>query len=146
MSKIAIVQRDINEKNLILFYVSIEEFMTDYWKGFCELMDLKIEVISEHITYTIESEYPFYYCSLKTFWLNIFKRIWKKKHAMIMERKKFRNLITRQIYGKLICSSLCPKISSINEKDEGLLPAPSVVAALGIIVFVVWARRPFVGN
>ncbi|MEC7687250.1 MAG: hypothetical protein VX817_02630, partial [Candidatus Thermoplasmatota archaeon] len=38
------------------------------------------------------------------------------------------------------------EIGSINEKDEGLLPAPSVVAALGIIVFVVWARRPFVRN
>ena len=135
MSKIAIVQhkKDINEKNLILFYVSIDEFMTDYWKGFCELMDLKIEVISEHITYTIESEYPFYYCSLKTFWLNIFKRIWKKKHAMIMERKKFRNLITRQIYGKLICSSLAPsplasRLASAPPAPASAPPAPSALS------------------
>ena len=37
---------------------------------------------------------------LKTFWLNIFKRYWRKKHAQIMKRKSPKALFKRSIHGK----------------------------------------------
>jgi len=41
------------------------------------------------------------FCILKTFWLKIFQRKWKKYyHDMIERRKNIRNLQMRSIYGK----------------------------------------------
>tara|TARA_Y100000817_G_C16826250_1_gene531364 strand:- start:900 stop:1238 length:339 start_codon:yes stop_codon:yes gene_type:complete len=87
-------------KFIIMFYVTIEEFRTHYWKDWCETHNWTIEIAEEDIVYINESEYPIYLCSLKTFWLDIFKRIWRKKHSQIVERKKLSSLIYRSIRGK----------------------------------------------
>ena len=100
MYKLALINKQIDEKFMIIFYVTIAEFMDNYWKSFSQEMNLRIEVVSENIICL--TEYPIYYCSLKTFWLNVFKRIWRKKHALIIKRKNIRNLMNRQISGKLV--------------------------------------------
>ena len=104
MYKLALVnkQTNIDEKFLIIFYVTTAEFMDNYWKAFSQTMNLRLEVVSEDITYLPFCEWPIYLCSLKTFWLNVFKRKWRKKHALIMKRKNFKELMKRQISGKLI--------------------------------------------
>ena len=104
MYKLALVnkQKNIDEKILIIFYVTTAEFMDNYWKAFALAMDLRLEVVSEDITYLPTCEYPIYFCNLKTFWLNVFKRRWRKKHALIMKRKNFKELMKRQISGRLI--------------------------------------------
>ncbi len=102
MYKLALINRKtmIEDKFLIIYYVTIAEFMDNYWNDLSNAMDLKMEVISEDITYLSTCEYPVYLCNLKTFWLNVFKRNWRKKHALIVKRKKIKNLINRQLVGK----------------------------------------------
>ena len=53
MYKLALVnkQKNIDEKILIIFYVTTAEFMDNYWKAFALAMDLRLEVVSEDITY-----------------------------------------------------------------------------------------------
>ena len=104
MYKLALInkQTNIDEKFMIIFYVTTAEFMDDYWKAFSQAMNLNLEIVSEDIVYLPTCAYPIYFCNLKTFWLNVFKRKWRKKHALIMKRKNFKELMKRQISGKLI--------------------------------------------
>ena len=104
MYKLALVnkQTKIDEKILIIFIVTMAEFMDNYWNDFSQTMDLSLEVVSQETTYIPSCAFPIYLCSLKTFWLNVFKRRWRKKHALIVKRKNFKELMNRQISGKLI--------------------------------------------
>ena len=49
MYKLALVnkQTNIDEKFLIIFYVTTAEFMDNYWKAFSQTMNLRLEVVSE---------------------------------------------------------------------------------------------------
>ena len=71
MYKLALVKTKIDEKILIIFIVTMAEFMDNYWKDFSQTMDLRLEVVSQDITYIPTCAFPIYLCSLKTFWLNV---------------------------------------------------------------------------
>ena len=58
-----------------------------------------IQLIDDYSEKT-ELNWDIYLASLKTFWLNIFKRKWKKKHQSIVKRKNPKALFLRNITGR----------------------------------------------
>lgn len=101
--KLAIIQKTDDGNNfIVLYYATFDEWATDYWKEWCEGIGCTIQIAKEEVTYIPDCEYPLILCTLKTFWLNIFKRIWRKKHALIVKRKKIKNLIARSIHGRWV--------------------------------------------
>ena len=105
MFKLAIVQNNKAKSILIIYTVSAVELFCDEWKDWCAQTDCTIEIVKEEFDYLPDHEYLFHFCILKTFWLNIFKRIWRKKHALIVERRKIHNLWNRSIHGKWLVGS-----------------------------------------
>ena len=102
MFKLAIVQPKTLPplKNLIVYTMTPNELFNNEWNDWCIEKKCTIEIIKEEFEYLPDCEYIFHFCILKTFWLNIFKRIWRKKHAQIVKRRKIHNLWNRSIYGK----------------------------------------------
>jgi hypothetical protein len=97
MYKLALVQKN---KFLIEYFVTVNEWKIGYWEDWCNITNCSMEIVKEEFVYITDCEYILYSCTLKTFWLNIFKRIWRKKHALIVLRRRINNLMYRNIHGK----------------------------------------------
>ena len=116
MYQIAIIERvtkyhglpeKYNNHYLIFCIVTVEEFVSGMWDSFLDyyrnqhiITDAKFQIINKIDIYDRNMLFPLEMGILKTFWLNIFKRIWRKKHALIMKRKHPKMLFNRSITGK----------------------------------------------
>jgi len=96
---------NLKNKYIIVYNITINEFNNNEWNEFllrrqCNNKKYnKIHIIKQ---YNVNmDDYTINLAILKTFWLNIFKRYWKKKHAQIMKRKSPKALFKRSIHGKL---------------------------------------------
>ena len=106
MYKLVIIQKIKKRRQFLIMYTAtLDEWENDFWKEWCEETGCTMEIAKEEFDYLPDHEYLFHFCILKTFWLNIFKRIWRKKHALIVERRKIHNLWNRNIHGKWLIRS-----------------------------------------
>ena len=98
-----------NNHYLIFCIVTVEEFTSGMWDSFLDgwgnrytitNFQKKIQIINKIDIYDRDMLFPLEMAVLKTFWLNVFKRLWRKKHILIMKRKNPNILFNRSITGK----------------------------------------------
>lgn len=98
MNTLAII---IKKQNvfLVVYYITVDEFKMNSWKYLLEQnLDASIQIIESYYEKT-DNNWDICLGNLKTFWLNIFKRIWRKKHKIIQKRKNPKVLFLRNIMG-----------------------------------------------
>ena len=100
LSIITVLQNHLEtEKFLVVYFITCEEFHMNSWKYLLDQNpSASIQIIQNYYEKT-EHNWDICLACLKTFWLNIFKRTWRKKHKCIMKRKNPKALFLRNITG-----------------------------------------------